>query len=172
MENRNSINIIAAVTSNGAIGRNGGLACCISDDLKYFRRMTEGHVVIMGRGTFESMGRHPLKNRVNYVVSSQGGEGTEGVKYVPSVEKALELAARHHPHKKVWFIGGGQIYKYCLDRGLVDNMYLTMIDKVVEDASAWFPTYRKEDWEFIEGMRHFAEKEGVWVDFQLWGKKT
>lgn len=170
MKNR-TVGLIAAVTINGAIGRNGGLAFSVSDDLKYFRRMTEGHVVIMGRGTFESMGARPLKNRVNYVVSSQSGEGTEGVEYVPSVEEALERSAKEHPDKGVWIIGGGQVYRYCMDRGLVDRLYITQIERVVEDASTWFPKIDPGVWKKVKGDSHFAEKEGVWLEYQVWEKR-
>jgi len=123
--------IIAAIAHRRAIGREGKLPWRIPEDLKRFKRLTTGHAVLMGRGTWESLGR-PLPGRRNVVLSSGPVEGIESY---TSVEDSLRALA---PLEKVFVIGGGKVYAQLIDRA--DELYLTLVDMDVE-ADTFFPPY-------------------------------
>ena len=117
------MNCIAAVDQNWAIGRNGKLLAHIPADLRYFREVTGGKVVVMGRKTLESFPQgRPLPNRINVVLTRDAGYDCEGVLVVHSMEEALEIISGYAP-EDVFIIGGGQIYRsflpYC------DTAYIT-----------------------------------------------
>lgn len=138
------ISIIAAVASNGVIGRNGGLPWHLPADLRRFREITAGHAVIMGRKTFESIGR-PLPDRVNIVVSRQAAYGTAGIVVAGSLQAALALAAGED---EVFICGGGEIYRQALP--LADRIYLTVLDQPF-DGTVFFPEIQQDA--FIEVSR-------------------
>jgi dihydrofolate reductase len=125
------IAIIAAIAKNRVIGKEGKLPWHISEDLKRFKTLTTGHAVLMGRKTFESLGR-PLSNRRNVVLSSKPIPGVETCSSIP---EALETLASE---EKVFVIGGGQLYAQLLDRA--DLLYLTILDKEVS-GDTFFPAY-------------------------------
>jgi dihydrofolate reductase len=136
--------IIVAVARNGVIGRDGGLAWRISDDLKWFRSVTTGKPVVMGRRTFDSIGK-PLPNRVNIVVS-RTMDARDGVVVAPSVEEALQLgaeAAAHLDADEVCVIGGGEIYAATLP--LASRLYLTEVEAEVEGDTR-FPATDLTGW--------------------------
>ena len=123
--------IIAAVGHRRAIGKDGKLPWHIPEDLKRFKRLTTGHTVLMGRGTWESLGR-PLPGRRNVVLSSSPVPGAESY---PSIEESLRALASS---EKVFVIGGGSVYSQLIDRA--DELYLTLVDRDVE-ADTFFPPY-------------------------------
>ena len=119
------VSVIVAVAENGIIGDKNTLLWHISEDLRNFKRVTSGHPVIMGRKTFDSLGR-PLPNRTNVVVTRQNLE-IEGCKVVHSLEEALSLFS---PEEEVFVIGGAQIYAEALP--LADRFYLTRVHHAYE----------------------------------------
>jgi len=123
--------IIAAVGRNRAIGNAGKLPWHLSEDLKRFKRLTTGHAILMGRKTWESIGR-PLPGRRNVVLSSSP---VPGVETYASAEDALRALASA---ERVFVIGGGTVYAQLLDRA--DELYLTLVDREVE-ADTFFPPY-------------------------------
>ncbi len=123
--------IIAAIGHRRAIGSEGKLPWRIPEDLKRFKRLTTGHAVLMGRGTWESLGR-PLPGRRNVVLSSTPVEGIESY---CSVEESLRALASLD---RVFVIGGGKLYAQLLERA--DELYLTLVDRDVE-ADTFFPPY-------------------------------
>jgi dihydrofolate reductase len=123
--------LIAALAQNRAIGRNGRLPWHISDDLKRFKRLTTGHAVLMGRRTWESLGR-PLPNRRNIVLSSSPLPGVESYR---SIEDALAALAGE---EKVFVIGGGEVYAQLLEHA--DELYLTLVREEIE-GDTFFPPY-------------------------------
>jgi dihydrofolate reductase len=138
------IALVVAVARNGVIGRAGGLAWKISDDLKRFREITLGKPVIMGRKTYDSIGR-PLPERVNIVVSRRQAP-IEGVLLAASVEEALRLgfeSAAHLDTDEICVIGGADIYAQTM--ALASRIYLTEVEAEVEgdthfppiDPAAW-----------------------------------
>ena len=148
--------IIVAIADNNAIGRNNELLWHISEDLKFFKRTTLGCPVIMGRKTFESIGR-PLPKRLNIVVSRSGYEAPEGVRVVESLEEAFDLAGVEilrsaqndiETSSRVFVIGGGQIYAQAISQ--VDSMVITHVHTVIEDADTFFPAIDPAVWTVAE----------------------
>ena len=123
--------IIAALDHRRAIGKDGKLPWHIPEDLKRFKRLTTGHAVLMGRRTWESLGR-PLPGRRNVVLSSSPVPGIESYASIEESLRALVSAER------VFVIGGGNVYAQLIDRA--DELYLTLVDRNVE-ADAFFPPY-------------------------------
>ncbi len=156
--------IIVAIADNNAIGRDNALLWHISEDLKFFKRTTSGCPVIMGRRTFESIGR-PLPKRINIVVS-RGFEAPDGVVVVASLEEAYGVAAEaladgpsmdsaeagptggfsveELAESRCFVIGGGQIYAQALETA--DRLIITHVHTVIEDADTFFPVISPEVW--------------------------
>jgi len=123
--------IIAAIAHNRVIGNAGVLPWHISEDLKRFKRLTTGHAVLMGRRTFDSIGK-PLPNRRNVVLSSKPITGVESYS---SLEAALEAL---RDEDRVFVIGGGQVYAHLLNRA--DELYLTLLARDAQ-GDTYFPQY-------------------------------
>lgn len=136
------ISLIAAIDENRGLGKNNQLLFKIPEDMKRFRELTTGHIVVMGRKTFESIG-HPLPNRTNIVVTRDRAYDAPGCIVVHSLEQALEkaqVAATSYAADKqeIFIIGGGELYKQSIDK--TDKLYLTLVDGVYE-ADTFFPDY-------------------------------
>ncbi|WP_444928765.1 dihydrofolate reductase [Microbulbifer sp. SSSA002] len=144
-----SIALIAAVARNGAIGKDNELPWRISGDLQFFKRTTMGKPVVMGRKTFESIGR-PLPGRVNIVITRNPDWLADGVEVVQSLDQALSLAqncAKDSGASEVMVIGGAQIYRQALP--LATRLYVTEVDADV-DGDAFFPDI---DDSWVESVR-------------------
>lgn len=139
------VSVIVAVAENGVIGDKNTLLWHISEDLRNFKRVTSGHPVIMGRKTFDSLGR-PLPNRTNVVITRQNLE-IEGCKVVHSLEEALSLFS---PEEEVFVIGGAQIYAEALP--LADRFYLTRVHHAYEGDTS-FPKWNESEWSLVESER-------------------
>ena len=147
--------LVAAVADNGVIGRNNQLPWYLPEDLKHFKRVTLGRPVIMGRKTWESIGR-PLPGRTNIVISRQPGYSADGVRVVETLEAALELAeslAVIDGSEEVMVIGGAEIYRLALPRA--DRLFLTEVHGDVE-GDAWFPDWDRREWREMSRERHAA----------------
>ena len=120
-----TVTIVAAVARNGVIGLDGGLPWHLPDDLRRFKELTLGHVLVMGRKTYDSIG-HPLPNRTTVVVTRNPhwDTGSDGVRIADSVEDAIQAAAAIHP--EVFVVGGAQVYAEALR--LADRLELTWVD--------------------------------------------
>ncbi|HSJ34012.1 MAG TPA: dihydrofolate reductase [Acidimicrobiia bacterium] len=135
------ITMVAAVARNGVIGRDGGLPWHLPEDLRRFKAMTMDHVLVMGRKTFESIGR-PLPGRTTIVVTRQPDwSAPEGVLVAPSVETALQQAAALDDD--VFVVGGADIYRQALDRA--DVLELTEVD-ADPDGDVHFPAVDRSTW--------------------------
>lgn len=131
------ISFIAAISINRVIGRDNKIPWHLSEDLKRFKNLTLGHPVIMGRKTFESIGR-PLPKRINIVITRDESYSPEGVEVTHSIEEAIELAKQKEGSEEIFIIGGGQIYSQSMH--LADKLYLTIVDQEVE-GDVFFPDY-------------------------------
>lgn len=130
------MNLIVNVDKNWAIGLGSKLLVRIPQDMKYFRSMTTGHVVVMGRKTLESFPESkPLPNRVNIVLTRDQGYQAPGALVVHSMEE-LKEELKKYPEEEVFVIGGGQIYRELLP--LCDKAYVTKVDRAF-DADVYFP---------------------------------
>ncbi len=134
-----TISLVAAVAANGVIGDRGALPWKLPDDLAKFRRLTTGHTVVMGRSTFQSMGR-PLRDRRNIVLSRDAGLRIDGCRVVHSREEALQAAAGE---EEVFVIGGTAVYELFLPGA--GRMHLTWIDRDVS-GDARFPAVDWSRW--------------------------
>ena len=146
--------IIVAISDNNAIGRDNQLLWHISEDLRFFRRTTLGCPVIMGRKTFESIGR-ALPKRVNIVVSRNFNTGEE-VAVTSSLEAAFKVAADTNL-EQCFVIGGGQIYSQALS--MVDSLIVTHVHTVIEDADTFFPEIDPVIWQVAERSELFTDEE-------------
>lgn len=147
------INIIAAMAKNRVIGCDNKLPWHIADDLKNFKKLTSGNVVIMGRKTFESIGRS-LPNRVNIVISSSM-TSTEGIIICKTLEEALQKAKSYG--KEIFIIGGATVYQQTIP--LADKMYLSYV-KGEYQGDALFPEFDESKWR-IASRTNFPEFELV-----------
>lgn len=154
---------IAAIGKNRELGQKNQLSWRIPDDFKRVKELTMGHPLIMGRKTFESIGR-PLPGRTTIIITRDESHVAEGCLVVRSLEAALETA-RSIDTKQIFIFGGAEIYQLALP--FTDRLYLTLIDAENPGADAFFPEFANE---FTEVARHDArEHEGLtyqWVDFE------
>ncbi|HWP82989.1 MAG TPA: dihydrofolate reductase [Bacteroidota bacterium] len=123
--------IIAAFSKNRVIGKEGRIPWHISEDLKRVKRLTTGHTILMGRKTYESLGK-PLPNRRNVVLTSRSIAGVETYTTIPEALEALK------DQERVFVFGGGEIFAQLLEKA--DEWYLTLVDQVVE-GDTFFPPY-------------------------------
>lgn len=144
------LSIIVAVAANGVIGDKNRLLWHISEDLRNFKRITTGHPVIMGRKTFESLGR-PLPNRTNVIISRQNIE-VDGCTVVHSLAEAVALFPRE---EEVFVIGGAQIYAEALP--VADRFYLTRVEHDYEGDTS-FPAWNPAEWRKV-GAERFERGE-------------
>jgi len=135
--------LIAAVARNRVIGRDNQLLWDVPEDMAHFKALTQGHAVLMGRKTWESLPARyrPLPGRRNIVVSRQPGYAVPGAELTPSLEAALTLAARQ---QTIFVIGGADIYRQAL--ALADRLELTELD-LEPEGDACFPEFSPADWE-------------------------
>ncbi|MDJ0879979.1 MAG: dihydrofolate reductase [Halieaceae bacterium] len=150
-----SLALIAAVSDNGVIGRNNRLPWYIPADLRYFKQVTLGKPVIMGRKTWESMNR-ALPGRTNIVITRQPDYVAEGARVVPDLSAAIELAesvAMIDGVDEVMIIGGAEIYRLALP--MADRLYLTEVHAEVE-GDTFFPDWDREQWREASREQHEA----------------
>lgn len=133
--------IIVATDEENAIGKDNNLLCHLPNDLKYFKKITDGHPVIMGRKTFESLPKGALPNRWNIVITRNKELHFDRCEMCSSVEEAVALC-KDEP--EIFFIGGGSVYKEVID--VADKLYLTRIHHRFGDADTFFPRIDRELW--------------------------
>lgn len=153
-----TLSIIVAAARNGVIGRNNALPWHLPEDLRYFKRITLGKPVVMGRRTFESIGRL-LPGRTNIVVTRQPDYVFEGLQVVASLEQALALAeniALIDGVEELMVIGGAEIYRAALP--VAARIYLTEVHADVE-GDAFLPAIEWSEWREIS-RQHFAADDG------------
>jgi dihydrofolate reductase len=132
------VSIIVAHDDQRGIGKNNRLLFKIKKDLKRFKQLTTGHPIIMGRKTYQSIGR-PLPRRINIIVTRDKNFKAPGCLTAHSLKQALDLAEQKDD-REIFIIGGGQIYQQALDRGLVDRLYITRVQGDYQ-AEIFFPDY-------------------------------
>lgn len=145
------MNIIAAISQNGVIGKDNELPWHVPREMQYFKEQTAGSVMIMGRKTYDAF-PEPLPNRVNIVVS-RSAIAREGFIMCRSLQEAIEKAKSFG--KKIFIIGGAEIYKQAIP--LVDEMYLSYIKDCYEGDTC-FPKFDKADWT-VKHEAHYAQFE-------------
>jgi dihydrofolate reductase len=143
------LELIAAVAANGVIGRGGTLPWHLPDDLKRFKQLTHGHAIVMGRRTYESIGR-PLPGRQNIVVSRGWDQRPHpDLVLAASLDEAIFEAAASPP--PAFIIGGAALYAAALPR--VEILHLTELDEAV-DGDTLFPPFDRSQWRLVEEIHH------------------
>lgn len=143
-----SINLIACMARNRAIGRGNQLLYHIEEDMRHFKNLTWGHTVVMGHKTFCSLPNGSLPNRRNVVITHNKSLSLAGCEVVNSLADALQIDdTLPYPQQEFFVIGGASIYNQVLNLQAVENIYLTVIDDIPCDADAFFPKFDEKKWE-------------------------
>lgn len=165
------VSIVVAMARNRVIGREGGLPWRLSDDLRWFKRVTLGKPVVMGRATWDSIGR-PLPGRDNVVLSRREGFAPEGAVVAPSLDDALALAqaaAAEAGSSEVCVIGGGAVYEQALAR--TDRLYLTVVEAEMAGDTV-FPTLDPAEWAVrVEGRITPDERNDHPARIEVWERR-
>ena len=163
-----TISLVVAASENNVIGKNNQLLWHLPKDMKYFKNVTWGMPVVMGRKTFGSIGSKPLPGRKNIVITRQPGWNAEGVSVVNSVDAAASLAQGMN-YKEIFIIGGGEIYLIAFERA--KKIYMTRVRADLE-GDTYFPVIEKNDWTLVSKTDNPAdEKHAYAFSFQLWERK-
>ena len=149
------VSMIAAASENHVIGKDNDMVWRMPSDLKYFMDTTTGHHIIMGRKNFESIGKRPLKNRTNVVITRSEHYEAPGSVVVGSLEEALVLA-RNNGDDEAMIIGGGEIYKLGLP--FADRIYLTRIHESFE-GDVYFPEFDMDEWREVSKQENKADEK-------------
>ncbi len=156
------LSMIVAHADNRVIGKDNDMPWHLPADLAYFKKTTLGKPIIMGRKTYQSIGR-PLPGRKNIVISRDSEYRAEGVEVVGSVEAALALVS---DAEEVMVIGGGAIYKHCLP--VAQRLYITHIDGNI-DGDTYFPEYDLKEWQLaVSDVREADEKNSYPLRFNIY----
>ena len=141
-----TITSIVAFSENLVIGVDNDLPWHLPNDLKYFKKRTTNHTIIMGRNTYESIGK-PLPNRQNIIISPNPNYKVDGARVFESIEMAIQYC-ESKAKDEVFFIGGAQIYNECIQWS--DKLYITRVHTHIENGFGFFPTIDWKYWELTE----------------------
>lgn len=159
------ITLIVAVADNGVIGRDNTLPWHLPDDLKRFKRLTMGKPIVMGRKTYESIGK-PLPGRQNIVVTRDANYRREGVTVVHDAEAALRAAGAA---PEIMVIGGAELFRSLLPRA--GRLHLTRVHGNIEGDVMW-PALDDREWSVVERESHSADERHAWpMTFEVWEKR-
>lgn len=162
-----NIALVVAAAENNVIGKNNQLLWRLPNDTKFFKNTTWGMPVIMGRKTFDSLGK-PLAGRTNIVITRQNNWTAPGAKVVANLEEAMAVAADTDA-KEAFVIGGGEIYALALP--LAQRIYLTRVHGTFE-GDAYFPVFDEQEWELLSNLDFpVDEKHAYAYSFQVWGRR-
>lgn len=154
--------LIVAVADNRAIGVKGDLPWHIGEDLRYFKRMTAGCPVIMGRTTYFSLPKHPLPGRKN-IVLNLGGDPIPEATCVYSFDEAFAEAATE-PADRCFIMGGASVYRAAID--MMDRLFITHVHTTIEDADAFFPEINSDIWA-VDSRSEMMHDDETGYDFEF-----
>ncbi|ROM20170.1 diacylglycerol kinase [Pseudomonas protegens] len=164
------LSLIAALAQNRVIGVDNSMPWHLPGDFKFFKATTLGKPIIMGRKTWDSLGR-PLPGRLNIVVSRQTGLVLEGAEVYPSLEAAVARAeewALEQGANELMLIGGAQLYSQGLEQA--DRLYLTRV-ALSPEGDAWFPEFDEQQWKRVSEVLNPAEGDKPAYSFEVWEKR-
>lgn len=162
-----TLSLVVAMSENRVIGRGNKLPWHLPADLKYFKKLTTGHVVIMGRKTFESIGCKPLSNRPTVVVTSDRQFAAPGAHVAGSLDAALRQACEitGDPERELFILGGSQVFREALP--IADRLYVTVVHAHIE-GDTYFPEYDLNQWKLTSHERREADHENAYaMSFQV-----
>lgn len=159
-----TISLVVAAASNNAIGKDGKMPWHLPNDMKHFKNVTWGMPVVMGRKTFDSLGK-ALPGRKNIVITRQPGWMADNTVAVKNIEDAL-FVAKETDAKEVMVIGGGEIYKALFDKA--QRIYLTRVEAEPE-GDTFFPVLTQGQWHLVSQKNHEADEKNAYnYSFQVW----
>jgi dihydrofolate reductase len=159
------ISLVVAAANNNAIGKDNKLLWHLPNDMKYFKNVTWGMPVIMGRKTFEALGK-PLAGRTNIILTKQNGWTPAGTVTVKSFDDALFLG-KEMDVKEMMVIGGGEIYRSTIDKAA--RIHITRIDAEFEEADTFFPPIDPAKWKLVSQKNYEADAKHKYnYSFQVW----
>jgi len=162
------ITIIAAIAKNNALGKDNDLIWHLPEDLKRFKKTTTGHSILMGRNTFESIGR-PLPNRTSIIITRNENYFKEGCLIANSLEAAMELVKEE---AQIFIIGGAQVYTYAMENNIPDVLDITLVHHEFE-ADVFFPEIDLKIWEEVSREDFKADEKNKFnYSFLKFEKKT
>lgn len=162
------LTIVVAASENNVIGINNEMPWHLPDDFRFFKKMTIGKPIIMGKNTFHSLGK-VLPGRLNIVISSTMTDAPEGVLVFASVDAAQQYLKQENV-AEASIIGGGQIYKSTLE--ITDIVYLTRVHTHIENGTAFFPQLDNDEWEMTWQEYHGKDEKHIYdFSFQKWERK-
>lgn len=165
------LSLIAALAENRVIGIDNRMPWHLPGDFKYFKAVTLGKPIIMGRKTWDSLGR-PLPGRLNLVVSRQPDLRLEGAEVFASLDEAIARAdawAREQGVQELMLIGGAQLYAQALEQGRIDRLYLTQV-ALQPEGDAWFPAFDEAQWRLSSDQPQVEEGRPPYR-FEVWDKR-
>lgn len=161
------LSLLVAAAENNVIGKDNQLPWHLPNDLKYFKNLTWGMPILMGRKTFDSIGK-PLPGRKSIVITRNKDWQQENVAVVHSIEEAIALA-QQDDIKEIFVIGGAEIFNTSFDRA--NRIYLTRVHAVV-DGDVYFPELDESQWQLVSAKRsEVNEKNGYAHTFEIWERK-
>ncbi|PUA44794.1 diacylglycerol kinase [Pseudomonas protegens] len=164
------LSLIAALAQNRVIGVDNSMPWHLPGDFKFFKATTLGKPIIMGRKTWDSLGR-PLPGRLNIVVSRQTGLVLEGAEVYPSLEAAVARAeewALEQGASELMLIGGAQLYSQGLEQA--DRLYLTRV-ALSPEGDAWFPEFDEQQWKRVSEVPNPPEGDKPAYSFEVWERR-
>lgn len=161
------IKLIVAKAKNNVIGKDNDLIWHLPADMRFFTQSTKGHIVLMGRRNWDSipLKYRPLSDRINVVITRNTEFSHPDCVVFNTVESAIEHYTSHTPtsdEKDLYIIGGGQIYKYCMENDLLDEMLITYIDHSFE-GDTYFPEFDASKWNKERIMHHDIDEKNKYV---------
>jgi dihydrofolate reductase len=161
------ISLVVAASENNVIGKEGKLPWCLPEDMRYFKNITWGMPVIMGRKSFDSLGK-PLPGRKNIVITRQPSWKATGTVVVKNLEDAV-FVAQETDAKEIMVIGGGEIFKIAFERA--HRIYITRVRAEVE-GDAYFPVIDPAKWKLVSRDDHDADEKNLYAySFQVWERQ-
>jgi dihydrofolate reductase len=150
-----TISIIVAASTNHCIGKQNKLPWHLKNDLQYFKKLTTNHCIIMGRNTYESIGK-ALPNRVNIVLSKNENLDIANVVNRTSIEEAIAYCKQWN-QQEIFIIGGAKIYEQTME--LADKIYLTRVETIIENGDAFLPVLDTKKWSLQQAIRHEKDEQ-------------
>ncbi len=163
------LSFVVAASTNNAIGKNNQLLWHLPNDLAFFKNTTWGMPVLMGRKTFESINSKPLKGRHNLILTHDKDFSADGVKIIHTIEEGVQDALKND-YRELMILGGATVYKQTM--ALTQKIYLTRVHAIFEDADAFIPEIKKEEWQLVSNEDFYKdEKHAYDYSFQVWERK-
>ncbi|MFZ1801276.1 MAG: dihydrofolate reductase [Chitinophagaceae bacterium] len=163
------ISFVVAASTNNAIGKHNKLLWHLPNDLAFFKNTTWGMIVLMGRKTFESIQSKPLKGRRNLILTHDSDFFAEGVKVIHTIEDGVQ-DAQDNNYRELMILGGATVYQQTI--GLAQKIYLTRVHNIFEDADAFIPEIKEDEWQLVSNEDFYKdEKHAYDYSFQVWERK-